>query len=136
MPDPKAVAEHYYDRLQAGDLDDLAAVLDPACVAHVPGATLTGPDAIRGWMQSFFDAFPDIAHERGALDVDGGSVSTEVTVRGTHSAPLVTPDGAIPATGRSLDLAARNEMEIDGGTIQRLRISFDEADFAQQLGLA
>ena len=101
----------------------------------MPGATLDGREQVRGWMGSFFDAFPDIGHSTGELDVDGQSVSVDVRVTGTHTEPMVTPQGTIPATGKRIELAATNVMEVQGDSIVVLRIAFDAADFRRQLGM-
>ena len=133
--DAKAVAERYYGALRKNDLEGVIGTLDPGCRAEVPGATLDGAEQVRGWMGSFFDAFPDIAHSTGELDVAGQTVSADVHVTGTQTETMVTPQGTIPPTGRTIDLAARNEMEVRDDAIATLRISFDAADFMRQLGL-
>ena len=131
----REVAERYYDALRRNDLDGVIATLEPGCQAEVPGATLDGREQVRGWMGSFFDAFPDIGHSTGELDVDGQSVSVDVRVTGTHTEPMVTPHGTIPATGKRIELAATNVMEVQGDSIVVLRIAFDAADFRRQLGM-
>ncbi len=136
MAEARAVAEEYYDALRANDLDRITARFDPTSRTEVPGAVLEGPDQVRAWMKSFFDAFPDIRHEVGDLAVAGQTVSTDVRVSGTHTAPMVTPEGTIPPTGRTIDLAAENTMEVGDDSIVALRITFDPGLFMQQLGLA
>ena len=106
--DANAVAERYYGALRKNDLEGVIGTLDPGCRAEVPGATLDGAEQVRGWMGSFFDAFPDIAHSTGELDVAGQTVSADVHVTGTQTETMVTPQGTIPPTGRTIDLAARN----------------------------
>src|ERR671935_2583557 len=86
-------------------------------------------------MGSFFDAFPDISHSTGDLDVQGQTVSATVRVTGTHTEPFVMPQGTLPPTGRAIDIRARNEMDVRDDSIGALRITFDAADFMRQLGL-
>jgi hypothetical protein len=62
-------------------------------------------------------------------------VSTEVRVRGTHTAPLVSPDGEIPPTGKSIDITAHNTMRTDADGITALEVNFDQAAFMRQLGI-
>jgi predicted ester cyclase len=100
-----------------------------------PGATLDGREQVRGWMGSFFDAFPDISHSIGDLEVRGQTVVANVHVTGTHSEPFMTPRGTVPPTGRTIDIRARNEMDVRDDSIAALRITFDAADFMRQLGL-
>jgi predicted ester cyclase len=133
--DALAVAERYYGALRKNDLDGVIATLDRGCQAEVPGGMLDGADQVRGWMGSFFAAFPDIEHSTGELDVQGQTVAADVHVVATHTEPFVTPQGTIPPTGRPIDIRARNEMEIRDDAIAALRISFDADDFMRQLGL-
>lgn len=129
------VAERYYSELAKNDGSAVAATLADDASVHVPGATLTGPQQFGGWMQAFFDAFPDISHAHTPLVESGDTVTTQVTVRGTQTQPLVSPQGTIPPTGKSIDLAARNELRVAGGKIVELTIDFDQAGFMNQLGL-
>ena len=131
----RAVADRYYEALRRNDLDGVISTLDPQCRAEVPGATLDGREQVRGWMGSFFDAFPDISHSTSDLDVEGETVAAAVHVTGTHTEPFVTPQGTLPPTGRQIDIRARNEMDVRDDSIAALRISFDAADFMRQLGL-
>ncbi len=129
------VANRYYTALAGNDAKAVAALLTDDAAVNVPGGGLTGPAQCEGWMQSFFDAFPDITHAHDALEENGDTVSTTVHVAGTHTAPLVSPDGALPATGKKMVIAARNTMRISDGRIAELTIEFDQADFMRQLGM-
>lgn len=135
MKDTREVATIYYDRLQALDLDGIYLALDPGCVAQVPGATLDGRDAIRGWMKSFFDAFPGIKHDVGPLSASGDTASAELRVHGIQTQPMITPQGTIPATHRPIELQVKNTLQIRDGAITKLKIDFDGGDFMRQLGI-
>jgi predicted ester cyclase len=131
----RQVADRYYEALRQNDLDGVISTLDPQCRAEVPGATLDGREQVRDWMGSFFDAFPDISHSTGDLEVEGRTVSATVHLTGTHTEPFVTPQGTLPPTGRTIDIRARNEMDVGDDSIGALRITFDAAGFMRQLGL-
>ena len=131
----RAVADRYYEALQQNDLDGVISTLDPQCRAEVPGGTLDGREQVHAWMSSFFDAFPDISHSTSDLKVQGQTVSATVHVTGTHTEPFVTPQGTLPPTGRTIDMRARNEMDVRDDSIGALRIRFDAADFMRQLSL-
>ena len=133
--DARAVADRYYEALRRNDVDGVVSTLDPQCQAEVPGATLDGREQVRGWMGSFFDAFPDISHSISDVDVRGQTVCATVHVTGTHSEPFVTSQGTVPPTERTIDIRARNEMDVRDDSIGALRITFDAADFMRQLGL-
>jgi steroid delta-isomerase-like uncharacterized protein len=131
----RSVADRYYAGLRARDLDAVSATLAPDVRVEVPGATFDGPDPFRGWMQAFFDAFPDIEHVVDRVDAHGSTAEADLRVTGTHTEPLVGPDGSIPPTGRRMELQAHNQMEIRDGRITSVSIAYDPADFLRQLGL-
>ena len=121
--------------VDAGDFDHVAQALTPDCDFVAPGFSGRGPDAAIGWMRPFLAAFPDIAHELGTLAEGDGVVGFEMRVRGTHTEPLVTPAGAVPATGRALDLAIANVWRVEGGRVAAYHIYFDQTAVLGQLGL-
>ncbi|MXN17769.1 ketosteroid isomerase [Pseudooceanicola sp. GBMRC 2024] len=91
-----------------GDRLDLTRFL--ACFAkegyarNVPaGMDFRGPD-IALVASSMAEAFPDIHREIFRLDVTGDTVVAELAIRGTHLGPLMTPAGALPATGKVIDV--------------------------------
>lgn len=135
MEDASLVGQRYYQSLHDRNLDAVIGTLDRNCRAEVPGGVLDGSEAIRGWMGSFFDAFPDIEHDRGEVTVSGDTVSADLLVHGTHTRPLVTPQGTIPATNRQMKIHAQNTLQVRNGAITDLKISFDAADFMRQLGV-
>ena len=135
MASPLDVAKQYYAGLDKVDAAGAAGLLAPGAVVEVPGATLTSAEQFQGWMQVFFDAFPDITHEHPPPSADGQTVTAELTVKGTHTAPLVSPQGTIPATGRPVVINARNVMRVEDDRIAALTITFDQDDFMRQLGV-
>jgi ketosteroid isomerase-like protein len=135
MTDPLALAQRYYESLERNDAAGVSSLLSDDAVVDVPGATLTGGAQFQGWMQAFFDAFPDIGHTHTPLEVSGDSVKTELRVAGTHTAPLVSPDGTIEPTGKPIVINAKNTMRVADDRIVALKIEFDQGDFMRQLGM-
>ena len=134
--DERSVAEAYYAGLAALDLDAVGATLAPDVRAEAPGVTFEAREQLLGWMRGFFDAFPGIEHVVDRLDAGDGRAEADLRVIGTHTAPLVGPQGSIPPTGRRMELHAHNEMEIADGAITSVRIAFDPGELMSQLGLA
>jgi steroid delta-isomerase-like uncharacterized protein len=130
------VMELVVKAIDARDYEEFARHLTVDCAFEAPGVSLRGPEQAWAWMTPFLDAFPDIEHRVVSSVVSGPTESTELTITGTHTAPLVSPDGAIPATGRPITLAAIDTLELDGeGRIVSYRVHFDTMDFLAQLGL-
>jgi predicted ester cyclase len=96
---------------------------------------LRGPDQIKGWMQAFFNAFPDISHPIDKLVVAGDDVTTELTVTGTHTGALRTPEGEIPPTHKEISMRCVNVTTVAGEMITSVHIYYDQMEFMGQLGL-
>jgi steroid delta-isomerase-like uncharacterized protein len=80
-------------------------------------------------------AFPDSKATFHGASSSGNSVVLEVTWNGTHQGPLQTPKGAIPATGKRIDIRACVVVEVAGEKVRQLRHYFDMATMLEQLGL-
>jgi len=88
--------------------------------------------AWKGWAA----ALPDSTATFENAWVSGNRVVLELTWRGKHTGPLQTPGGAIPATGRSIEMRACQIVEVEGGKAKAMRQYFDMMTMMQQLGVA
>ena len=121
--------------IEAREDDRLRELIAPDCDFAAPGLSGRGPEPAIGWMAPFLDAFPDIRHEIGPIAERDGIVAFELHVKGTHTAPLRSPEGEIPPTGRPLDLPAVNVWRVEDGRIAAYHIYFDQMAFLGQMGL-
>jgi len=135
MGNGRSVVEQYFKAVNAADLDGVRSLLTDDVDFVAPGPVRGGPDMVLAWMGPFLDAFPGIDHQIQALAESGDTVMTEITVRGTHQKPMVTPQGEVPPTGKSVDIPALNAMRLRDGKIASLHIYFDQMGFMGQLGL-
>ena len=95
-----------------------------------------GVDPILALWQGWATALPDSKATFHTALVSGNSVVLEVTWRGTHKGPLQTPDGEVPATGKTIELPACQVIEIADGKVKSMRQYFDMATIMLQLGIA
>ena len=86
--------------------------------------------AWRGWAT----AMPDSKGSFDSVSVSGNTVTLELTWRGTQSGPLQTPTGALPPSGRKIEIRACQIVEVADGKVQAIRHYFDMATLLQQLG--
>jgi steroid delta-isomerase-like uncharacterized protein len=86
--------------------------------------------AWKGWAT----ALPDSNASFDNVSVSGNTVTLEITWRGTHNGPLQTPTGALPPSGRKMDIRACQVVEVADGKVQAIRHYFDMATLLQQLG--
>lgn len=86
----------------------------------------------KGWAT----AFPDSKATFHDAHVSGNTVVLELSWKGTQTGPMATPDGEVPATGKSLDMRAVQINEIRDGKVTSTRQYFDLATMMSQLGLS
>ncbi|MGH7536913.1 MAG: ester cyclase [Gemmatimonadales bacterium] len=94
-----------------------------------------GADQVIGLWKGWAEAFPDSKGTFHAAHVSGSTVVLEVTWKGTHQGPLQTPKGAIPATGKRIEIRACTVSEVAGEQVRTQRNYFDMATMLQQLGV-
>lgn len=118
--------------LNGGDVAAVDGAFHPDCRIHLNG----GPereltlgefkDALTGMLA----AFPDLQFEVNDQFVDGDSVATRWTARGTHDGPL----GPLEPTGRKVTIEGMvMDRYVDGKIADRWEL-WDQAWVLQQLG--
>ncbi|MBM3811503.1 MAG: ester cyclase [Acidimicrobiia bacterium] len=95
-----------------------------------------GPDDVLAVWKGWATAMPDSKCEFHAAHASGNTVALELTWRGTHTGPMQTPAGEIPATGKSFELRAVQVVELAGDKTKSMRQYFDMATLFQQLGIS
>jgi predicted ester cyclase len=116
------------DRLRGGPAPELCSADYSAVLGGNPPMDRSGHEA---FARAFYAGFPDLRHEVELVVADPEAVAVRFTLHGTHQAPLF----GIPATGRTVDIAANVLMEVSGGRVRRLYGVFDEAGMLRQLGV-
>ena len=97
---------------------------------------LVGRDVIEETTVSMSAAFPDMRWSIVSLLEDGSRVACELHIEGTHSGPLSTPDGDIPATGRRVSFDVAEILEFtDDDLVAEHREYMDPGAMMAQLGL-
>ncbi len=126
-----------FEAFDDGDLDRAAALVsdDFQLTDVAADRTFHGTTGCREWLEIFRTALPDARTELVNIFAEGDRVASEHVGRGTHRGPLVTPAGAIPPTGRAVEVRLAELYEIKDGKIIRLRAYYDSATLMRQLGL-
>jgi predicted ester cyclase len=124
----------WFRHVDAKDFDWLSAHVDADVDFRAPGAEGNAEMAL-SFMKPFLAAFPDITHTVRTAVSDGDRVMVELEIAGTHKAPLVSPDGEIPPTGRRVVFGAANSLRFEGDKIALMHVYFDQVGFMAQLGL-
>ena len=103
-------------------------------VAHAFGLTFNGRNEFRGFMQGFKQAFPDMTISHDNVLADGSKVAVEFTARGTHTGPLQTPAGDIPASGKKVVLDVVEVYEWHNGKFTKMANYQDSGSLMRQIG--
>jgi predicted ester cyclase len=106
----------------------------------MPGSpSLVSGDAdLETWKRfstAMVDSVPDTRHPVSNVIEAGDQLVVEFRWQGTHTRPLFSPQGEIPATGKQLDVRISAVFEIEAGRITAERGYFDQVEFLTQLGL-
>jgi steroid delta-isomerase-like uncharacterized protein len=93
-----------------------------------------GPEQIvelfKGWKQ----AFPDAEGTVTSAVASGDKAALEVTWTGTHTGPLVTAEGTIPASGKRQETPGAIFFTFAGDKIKESRQYFDSLTLLKQIG--
>ena len=118
------------------DWNAVANVLAPSCVYdEVPThRRVQGISDITTAWRGWATALPDSNATFDGVSASGNTVTLELTWRGTHNGPLQTPGGALPASGKKIEIRACQVVDVADGKVQAVRHYFDMATLLQQLG--
>ena len=130
------VAEALIAAFNAGDWPQFRAPLAANVVYEETGTQRRTQNAdeylqlVEGWKQ----AFPNVKGTIRNVVSSGNTVVQEITWTGTHTGPLPTPGGTLPASGKSITVQASMWYTFQGDTIQAIRHHLDVLSMLQQLG--
>ena len=122
--------EKDWDKIRASTTTDL--VYDEVATHR----EVEGIDQVLELWQEWATAFPDSHGIFQDASVSSDKVALELTWHGTHTGPMQTPDGEIPATGNSIEIRACALVEVEDDRVKSIRHYFDMMTMMQQLGLA
>ena len=79
-------------------------------------------------------AFPDGTGTVTSAFASGDKAALEVTWKGTHTGPLTTAEGTIPASGKRQETPAAIIFTFEGNKIKESRHFFDSLTLLTQIG--
>jgi steroid delta-isomerase-like uncharacterized protein len=135
MGEARDVAQRWFETAQQGDPTAVEAVLNEDIDFSTPGAQVHGVQEVAQFLSAFATGFPDASFEIRQWIESGDWVVAEGFYRGTHTGPLMTPMGEIPATGKSIELPFATVIQVRDGKLSVHRAYWDNATFMMQLGL-
>jgi steroid delta-isomerase-like uncharacterized protein len=88
-------------------------------------------DSLKAWKTAFPQGTAEVTNQIA----QGDHVTSEVVYKATHTGPLASPTGTIPATNKPIVLKTMLVSSFRDGLIQRERTYFDQPDLMRQLGI-
>jgi steroid delta-isomerase-like uncharacterized protein len=132
----RAVAADFIDAFNQADWERFRSQLADDAVYEEAGTgrRVEGADPYvelcKGWRRALPDCRGTIRSELA----DGPLVAQEIVWEGTHDGPLETPAGALPASGRRVDVGASVWYRFDGDRIAEVHHHLDVLALLEQVG--
>jgi steroid delta-isomerase-like uncharacterized protein len=126
------VQQHYENNVQ-GNLDGIDDLFDPDVQTVIPGGTLKGVGEFKALAESFKNAMSDMRHEIVRSFETDDTVIVEGVFSGRHTGPMVTPEGAIPASGNAVSFPYADFLQVRDGKCVSHRIYWDNVSLMAQL---
>jgi len=130
------IAREQVDAFNTGDWERLQAGLaaDARYNEFATQREVEGPEKIVELFKGWKTAFPDAAGTVTSAVGSGNTAALEVTWTGTHTGPLETAEGTIPASGKRQETPAAIVFTFEGGKIKEDRQYFDLMTLLKQIG--
>src|SRR6201993_5304617 len=130
------IARTQIDAFNRSDWDRLRGLLASDAQYHEFGTerTIEGPEQIIEVFKGWKEAFPDAVGTVTSSVASGDTAVLELTWKGTHTGPLTTAAGTIPASGKSQETPAAVFYVFEGGKIKASRHYFDGMTLLKQIG--
>jgi len=138
MSEARRVLESAIEYWNAGDREAWVALYADDVVYEAPGGQRIS--GLADLKSKYFDALLTAAPDRTSRDVvlfvDGEYAVEQARYVGTHTGPLLSPEGVeVPATEKQFDFPFVGIFRVHGGKIRSIRIYYDQIELLTQLGL-
>ena len=126
----------YVERYNARDLDAVAELYAEDAVQLMPDGIFRGRSVIRDRLAQDLEACPDAVHSVLSYVEQGDSFADEWRFAGTHTGPLMLPDGTeAPPTGKPVEVRGMELVVMRDGKIVVDNLYYDLMGLAAQIGL-
>jgi steroid delta-isomerase-like uncharacterized protein len=132
------LARKQIDAFNAGDWEELGAMLAPDALYDELGTRrkIEGREMIVELFKGWKTAFPDATGTVTGAVAGGDKAALEITWKGTHTGPLESAEGTIPASGKHQETPAACFFTFEGDKIKESRHYFDSLTLLKQIGAA
>lgn len=135
MSDAKRLTDQFWNHFEAGRLAELAELVDPDCDFKMPGMAFRGREPLLGMLAGYRAAFPDLRHRVTHHVEADDTVALELIVEGTHTGPMQTPQGTVPATGKTVTWESCDYIRVRDGRVVSWHVYHDTVPFLTAMGV-
>jgi steroid delta-isomerase-like uncharacterized protein len=136
MTEVKDTAARFVAAFNAHDEKALHALHADNIKFNAPGGfKATNAKDATAYAMTWLKAFPDGKMKVRSEILSAPWVVQEIVMEGTHTAPLESPTGPIPATYKKVVGYGVQILKVEDGKVAEARIYFDQLDQMSQLGL-
>jgi predicted ester cyclase len=136
MESYRGLLERYVELYNAGDLDGVMDLYAEDSTQLMPDGAFEGRSVIRDRLAKELAAFSGLAHRVISYVEEGDAFADEWVFVGTHTGPLVLPDGTeLPPTGKRVEVPGMELVRVRDGKIVVDNMYYDNLAVATQLGL-
>ena len=130
------IANKTIEIYDAQEFDRIGEVLADDFEVRVVGTTFKGLDEVRGMLNAFYTAFPDLIHHTEAVvgTTNPDEAVFEIRVTATHDGDFQGPAGVIPPTGNAVEWFSGNVIRSEGGKLKSWHIYLDMVPVLTQVG--
>ena len=130
------LARKQVDAINTGDWEQMRAMLASDSRYDELGTQrkVEGSEKIVELFKGWKTAFPDAVGTVTSAVASGNKAALEVTWKGTHTGPLTTAEGTIPASGKIQETPAAFFFTFDGDKVKESRHYFDSMTLLKQIG--
>jgi predicted ester cyclase len=111
------VIDRAWKLLDSQEFGRLEEVLAPNCEFRMGSQVFRGIAEFRAMCQGWWGAFPDLHHEVTAQHEAGNAYACELSMAGTHTGTMHTPQGDLPATGKKIRFLSCDYITVEKGKI-------------------
>jgi steroid delta-isomerase-like uncharacterized protein len=131
------VAQSIHELFNKKELDAATALIADQFEWNVVafGMVMNGREGFQQGFMGFATAFPDSQIHVKNVVANDQQVVIEYDFVGTHTGPLGTPTGAVPPTGKAVNIPGIEVYGVQNGKVVSIKTYFDAATMMRQLGL-
>ena len=132
----RKLLDRYVEAYNEGDLDGVMDLYGEDAVQNMPDGSFEGKPAIRERLAQELSAFSEVEHTVRSFVEQGDAFCDEWTFAGTHTAPMLLPDGReLAPTGKRVEIKGMELCLMRGDKLVLNTLYYDNLAVAAQLGL-